>query len=244
MKIYSFGVDFDYKLFLLDGNGDAIEPSADSPSIYVYSSKPTIEDVQAGSGSVVGSEITSWTDNGNGRTIAIPAISDPDPNEEFPTIHDYYIGIVFTVETSGQEQCVIRHLPIRRITGLDNELTVTVADLEVYLSGIDGYIDEAQQALMVSAAKAEVRAELTAKRFEYARIQNPEELKSALTAKTLMLVALDQRAQGTDGFETLYEESKRRYEKFIGALPLEIDTDLDGEADKVETKSRFAVISV
>lgn len=244
MKIYSFGVDFDYKLFLLDGSGNSIEPSADAPTIRVYSSKPTIEQVKNGTGDIVGLSITTWSDNGNGRTIAIPAIDDPEPNEEFPKIHDYYLGALFTLETSGQQQAIIRHLPIRRITGVDNELSIVAADLEVYLSGVDSYVSEVRQANFITAANSEIRAELTAKRFEYAKIQNPDVLKGAVVAKTLMLIALDQIADGTDGFQALYDESKRRYSTFLASVPLYLDDDLDGEADSVETKMRYGIIEV
>ena len=241
MAAYVFGQDISFQFFPKDDEGDPVTPSADSPSIWIYSDRPdrdTVKNETGATSSVVGSEITSWTPSGNSREFTIPAISDPDTSSG--TYSDtYYAGIKYTLETSGQQQINIVAFIVSRTVGYDVELDVPAADIEKYFPQIDAYVTEVQQDSFVTEAIEEIRATLRDSGFDWAKIRRPDRLRLVVIHKVLSRVALSQYAGGDDGFLTMYEQSKLTADSMLSSVKLEYDSTGDQQTDSERSKGNF-----
>lgn len=241
MSAYIFGRDFTLTFYPKDTEGNAVAPSGDSPSIYIYSERPsrdTVINEDGSTSSIVGSEITAWSGSGTGREISVTAIQDPDQDGPINT-RDYYLGVRFTLKSSGQQQASIVPFEVSRALGYDVELSVTASDIEKYFPDVDSWVSDSQQNAFATEAIEEVKAELRDSGYEWALIRRPDRLRLVVIHKVLTRIALSQRASGDDGFLALYEESKSTAIAMLSSLSLEYDSSGDGEADKEVKKRSF-----
>lgn len=240
-NIYTFGQAFTYSYYPRDASGNVLTPSADAPSIWVYSDRPSRAEAQAGTGSTVGIEITSWSNTGNYWDITIPAITDPDDDATTHT-RTYWIAVNYTLDTSGDTMTTINSVLVSRPLGYDNELNVTTANLEVFFTGVDGYLSDAQQSSLISQVQDDIKGSFKNNGYEFAMVKNPERLKQAAIHRCLYYVARDQIAEGNEGFELLMTESKGEFEAKMSSLVLDYDRDLDGDEDSEIVQSDFTYV--
>ena len=244
MATYQFGKQFTYPFYARDKDGAAITTLQASPSIWIYSEKPSRETVRTETGTtdfLVGSEITTWTQSGNAWNITIPQIADPDTDDN-QFVHTYYIGIRYQIESGGDELISISAFELTRPFGYDNELNVTTADIMKFFPQVDEYHSTSAQTDFLDEATRQVKADLNTAGYELYKGRNFDGLRYAVIWKTLylMALALNLQNQEDEGLRVLIDESKEQYTARIQNAPIELDTDDDGEADTEVTKMNIA----
>lgn len=243
MKYY-FGKDITFKFYAMNEDGERVVPSSDNPSIYIYSESVDRNTVRNESGStttLVGTEITSWTESDEAYSFTIPAVDDPDPDSEVE-YQDYYAGIRFYLQSSEQQQVVIRQFRIYRVLGHDEKITVQPEDLEQKFNAVSDYKNEAQQLDYIDIATEEVRAELRNEGFKWAYITEPRRLKRVVIDRALIEICNSEIASGNLGLEDYRDELKESYTMKIKSLVLAYDSDGDGEPDAQIQKANAARI--
>lgn len=231
---FKFGVDIIYKFYPLKdeiASDDAFDITRfGTPTIYLYTDKPTRAAAIAGTGAVA--TISSWsnTTDGRGKQFTIPAIDDPDTSAESAN-YQYWLAINFVLQSGEQTQTVLRMLPIKRLMGHHSTAMPTVEDLESIHPNIGEYffdhvlLDALQNALNI------IKLRLKSAGWDYANIWNPDELRLAVAYKTLSELALSQIAGG-GAWSDKQKEYKSTYESLIKEIEFLIDKDTDGEPDK------------
>lgn len=234
---YPFGQDIKYYFYPQVDNATAAGIPSQSPTIYVFtdSNKPTRSAAIAGTGKL-GSAITSWTQEGGGYYFTIPAISDPDPSGTDDE-RVYWIAINFILKTAGQTQTVLKALPLERIQAQEKVLAVTINDIQALFPAVRDYVNDAELNAMIAASIADVKATLLNKGFQWAQIQRPDRLKTAVIFLSLSQVMLSQRKQVNDNFDLNFVEYKALYQSAMNGLKLEYDENKDGEATPEEGKN-------
>jgi len=236
MKRYYFGKDFTifYKYDL-----EAI-PSADAPTIAIYSEKPSKDNAQACTGTYkLGSTITSWS-NANTReatkTISIPAIVDPAPDSD--TVEDeYYIAINYTLKASGQAQTVILPFFISRTIGQISAPEVDPADIKKLLPIIGDRLGDVELDDFIDIAVMQLKSELLKKGLRWEQVTNQSDLHLAILYKAASLAEHSE-------FDTVGDEHYKRYEDYnamyateISNLTIKVDTNQDGSPEVATKKS-------
>lgn len=236
MEKYYFGKDlkvfFAYQL-------DSI-PSADSPSICVFSEKPTRDEAQACAGIYkVGSTITSWADSKtrpNNKLIAITAISDPDPDSD--TIEDeYYLAINYTLKASGQVQTIIRPFIINRVTAQISAPNVNPKDIKRLLPIIGKRIDDVILDDFIDVACMLIKAELSKRGYKWEQVTNQSDLHLPILYKAASLAEHSEFKNETDEHYVRARDYQTEYDNLISNLVIKVDTNQDGQAEAATSKN-------
>jgi hypothetical protein len=241
---YAFGQNITYWFYPLLDNDTASVPSAvqsQTPAIYVFDeSAPSRSDAATGSGSL--QTISTWTWNTQRRawSFTVSAIPDPDPGSNIPT-RTYWIAINFVLQSAGQIQTVIKPFQLERVVGHDKVVSVTEENLKVYFPQVEAYSSDVQRKAYISQAIEEVKGELRAKGYEWAKITRADRLDICVTYKALSLIMLGQIQEQDDKFSIKYEEYKKNFQSNLDSLKVEYQ---QMEAGTIETARPSAVILI
>jgi hypothetical protein len=244
---YAFGQDIELGFYPLVDNEPAEIPSAlqaQTPAIYLYRDLPNKADAATGAGSPL-QTITSWTWDSakNGWTFTVDGIDDPDPTSTGP-VNPHWVAINFLLSSGEQSQLVLQALDIQKVAAHLRVLDVTDDDLKALLPQITSHSTAVQRADYTSKATSQVKAKLKARGFEWAMLNRPDELKNAVTYKTLWLFCLAQVQAGNDKFAFKLAAFADLYTTEIDGMPIPIDTDGDGKPDTVakpQTKTAWVI---
>lgn len=221
---YPFGQNITYWFYpLLDDDAATIPAAvqAQTPSIYVFDeSIPNRSDAASGANSL--QAITSWTWSGQKKawSFAVPAISDPHPDSNITT-RVYWIAINFVLQSGGQVQTTIKPLQLERVVGHDKVVSVTEDDLRAYFPQIDAYSSDVQRKAFISQAIEEIKGELRAKGYEWAKITRADRLDLCVIYKALAMVMLGQIQEPSDKFSIKYQEYKAGFQSNLDSLKFE-----------------------
>jgi hypothetical protein len=214
-------------------------------AIYVFGpdSMPTRDAAAAGTGAIATISSWTWDSARQGFYFTVPAITDPDPNSSM-SIRTYWFGVNFRLQTSKQIQTVLRSQYVERVKGPADSVYVTDDDLIAYYNEILSYSTSDQRQRAIDQALINVKAELKAKGYLWARIHRADQLKSATTLKALTILCLSKIQQGNDKFALKYGEYKEMYRTQIDSVILEYDADGDGAPDGNVTPSSGTIFLV
>lgn len=228
---YIFGKDISRKFYPLLDDQPYQLPSQ-SPTIYIFSSQPSLNDARDGGGAVA--TISSWTQNSLSPydcSYTITAIEDPAPESNIPQ-RTYYEAINYIAKSGGQTQTVLRTIDLERGSGAPEVIGVTYSDLvEVYPAIVD-YVSESEITSIINIAKSEVELKLKGKGIRWSDIQNHAELKRAIAYRSIQLVSESQITEPDDKFVTRREIYKEKFNESMKDTILYVDTNRDGIPDK------------
>lgn len=241
---YPFGQNITYWFYPLLDNDTASIPAAvtsQTPAIHVFDeSVPSRSNALSGSGSL--QSITSWTWNSSKKawSFTIPAVADPHPDSNIPT-RTYWIALNFILQTAGQTQTVIKPLQLERIVGHDKVVSVTEENLRAYFPQVDAYSSDVQRRAYISQAVEEIKGELRAKGYEWAKITRADRLDLCVTYKALSLIMLGQIQEPADKFSIKFAEYKANFQSNLDSLKVEYQ---QMEAGTIETARGTATILI
>jgi hypothetical protein len=239
---YPFGQNITYWFYPLLDNGSASIPTAvqsQTPAIYVFDeSVPSRSNAASGSGNL--QTITAWTWSAQKKawSFTIPAISDPYPDSNIPT-RTYWIALNFILQSAGQTQTIIKPLQLERVVGHDKVVSVTEENLRTYFPQVDAYSSDVQRKAYISQATEEIKGELKAKGYEWAKITRADRLDLCVTYKALSLIMLGQIQEPGDKFSIKYQEYKSSFQANLDSIKFEYQ---QMEAGFIETGKGASLI--
>lgn len=232
---YPFGQNITYWFYPLLDNNTANIPSvveSQSPSIYVFGENaPSRSNAATGTGSLQTISSWNWSSQKRSWSFVISAISDPSPDSNITT-RIYWVAINFILQTAGQVQTVIRPLQLERVVGHDRVVSVTEEDLRSYFPQVDAYSSDIQRRAYISQAAEEIKGELKARGYEWAKITRADRLDLCVTYKALSLIMLGQIQEPGDKFSIKYQEYKAGFQSNLDSLKVEYQ---QAETGAIET---------
>jgi hypothetical protein len=213
--MYIFGKAFKYQFYPLNDDKFVDIQAITAPdSIYIFSEQPSITEAKAGTGNL--QQISTWSDikDGNGKEIDVAAIEDPDDEAEWQR-YDYWIAINTPLESGGDVQTIIRHLPIGRIRAHHKPVTVDNNDLQKIYSTIDTIASDVDQKNAIQLAILEAQKTLQTSGYEWGEIWEPQELNIAIS---YMAVGSLMREQIREPQDDWFDKAEYYEDKGLGLL--------------------------
>ena len=221
---YPFGQNITYWFYPLLDNDTAVVPSAvqsQTPAIYVFDeSVPSRGDAASGANSLQTVSTWVWSSQKKAWSFTIQAINDPHPDSNIPT-RTYWVALNFRLQSAGQVQTVIKPLQLERVVGHDKVVSVTEEDLRAYFPQIDAYSSDVQRKAFISQALIEIKGELRAKGYEWAKITRADRLDLCVIYKALSMVMVGQIQEPGDKFSIKYKEYKSGFQSNLDSLKFE-----------------------
>lgn len=241
---YPFGQNITYWFYPLLDNDTAVVPSAvqsQTPSIYVFDeSAPSRGDAASGANSLQTVSSWTWSSQKKAWSFTIQAINDPHPDSNIPT-RTYWVALNFILQSAGQVQTVIKPLQLERVVGHDKVVSVTEEDLRAYFPQIDAYSSDVQRKAFISQALVEIKGELRAKGYEWAKITRADRLDLCVIYKALSMVMVGQIQEPSDKFSIKYQEYKSGFQSNLDSLKFEYQ---QMEGGTIETGKGTATIII
>ena len=241
---YPFGQNITYWFYPLLDNDTAVVPSAvqsQTPSIYVFDeSIPNRSNAASGSGSIQTISSWTWSAQKQAWSFTVQAVNDPYPDSNIPT-RTYWIALNFILQSAGQTQTVIKPLQLERVVGHDKVVLVTEEDLRAYFPQIDAYSSDIQRKAFISQALVEIKGELRAKGYEWAKITRADRLDLCVIYKALAMVMVGQIQEPGDKFSIKYQEYKNGFQSNLDSLKFEYQ---QMEGGTIETGKGTATIII
>lgn len=238
-----FGKDFQ-RTFYLVLDGEPIKLPSQTPTIYIFSSAPTRDEAQAGTGAV--ETITSWNQDAAspyGCTYTVSAIDDPSPDEATPEPAWYWAAISYVAETSEQTQTAIQAFLLERGATPATLPHITPADLIDVYPAINDYLEDEELRAQIAVALSLMITELEAKGIEWGKLGDLHKLKLALAFRAIALSSFSQVKEEGDKFHLRYIEFTRLYSTVMEAIRLPYDKDGNGKPEQVvEAKRSYAIL--
>jgi hypothetical protein len=227
---YNFGRSITRQLFPTEGDEPISLPSQ-SPSIYLFTEMPSLEDAAAGTGAF--STISYWTHaltEPYPRTYSIPPIYDPEPTGSTPS-RGYWEAINYVHAAGGQTRTLLRQFDVERGEALDSQPGTTRQDVIDAYPAITNYLSEPQIDEFISIALVLLKVDLEASGMRWSRIKDLHKTKLALTFRTIAEGSLSQVKDPNDRFAFRAAEYERKYKNILSKITLPYDKDGDGEAE-------------
>lgn len=233
MTSYVFGKDITRKFYPLEDN-EPIDLPSQVPSIYLFSSMPTLDHARSGTGAL-SAAINYWEETPTTpftRTYTIPAIEDPNPTSLVPNL-GYWEAVNYIVKTSGQIQTKLRQFDIEKAKATETVPGTLVQDLKDIYPNIGSYVlDDTVLSTFIKVAEDQIKIEFRQLGVDWGDIVSLKEFKYALAFLTIQYFSESQIIAGDDKFAIRAEIYSKRYEATIAKIKLKYDPDGDGFADK------------
>lgn len=239
-----FGKDITRSFTADDGQAAVLLPTQ-APTIYIFSTYPTLDGAQNGTGAVA--TISTWQQSlATGEcTYTIPAIADPYPESAFVE-RDYFEAINYILQTSGQTQTKIRGFSIRRADALESIPGTTPADIKAAWPHVNAYITDAQLEKAIGLAEIQVRHDLAAKGYTWGRIFNLADTRIGIAFKAIEMAAAGEMSRNgaQEKFAWMVNYFAGKYADYMGTIKLPMDKDGDGVADiTIDARAPYQVIT-
>jgi len=238
---YTFGQDFTYKVYpLVDDNLVTTIP-AHTATLYVYDAKPSRSDIATGAGSIAGPISATWTANATSCSFTIPAIDDPDPTAQEPSVI-YWVSVKFQLTASEQYQYLVRYLDMDRVAAHDKTVDIAYTDLLVLSPSLSSYAGVSELTAQITAATAMVKARLRNRGYEWAELSRADRLNDVVRFLALANTYQSKMQRPGDQFDKLYEDYKKASEELFSALKLEYDEQEEGKDEDEVDIGTFGII--
>jgi hypothetical protein len=236
---YPFAQDFTYHFFPLvneDAATVAANVQSQTPAIYVFLNRPDRTSASNGTGSLQTISTWTWGATYDGAwDVPVSAVADPNPTSE-QRQWLFWICFNFVLKLGGTTQCVIREMPMERVTGQGNTVTTDQNDLRAIWPQVDAYASEPQRKAYITQSTEEVRAYLRAAGWEWSRINRLDRLNMVVAYKALAIICLGQSQAPNDKFYAKYVEYRDTYKEMRDSLRFEYDANGLGATDTTQTQ--------
>lgn len=243
MSYSVFGKAISRKFYPLINDNPNQLPSQ-NPTIYVFTSQPTLNDARDGGGAQ--QTISTWSQNSSSPyecTYTIAAIEDPDPESAVPQ-RTYYVAINYVLVAAGQVQTVLQTLDIERASGTDSVHGITYSDLVEVYPAITAYASNNQLGSIINIAQDELELKLRGKGIRLSDVQNIDEARRAIAYRAIQLLSEAQISTPDDKWATRREIYKEKFQESLKDTILYVDTNRDGIPDSVATgEPRYVIVT-
>lgn len=94
----------------------------------IYTAQPTDSQITGHTGHIAGSEVTTWTQEGDEMQIEFPALTDPNPSSA-TDYEIYYIALNFKYQSGGEEKWIVRPVIVWRPDSMVSKIKVQALDV-------------------------------------------------------------------------------------------------------------------
>ena len=237
MNPYNFGQDFEYKFAVFNdksGSYKSLAAVTDTPAIYIYDHKPTRENASSGADSPVAT-ITDWANDTEttGKKITIPAITDPEPNNEWK-VHEYWIAINYVLVNGGDSFLDLRLIKLSRPKTTGAPFSAQTSVLQEIFSKVGSYASASDQATKIALARKLVAAEFEGNGFDWCELYEPQDLNLAISYRALAELFSTSKFIGTEEIGELADRFRDNSDKLIKYLKLLFTTKQNGQPNTSE----------
>ena len=240
MTAYLFGKDIARKFYPLEDN-EPIDLPSQAPSIYIFSTMPSLSDARSGTGAIASTAY--WVEtyvSPYQRAYTILAIPDPSPTSATPRETTYFEAVNFVTKASGQTQTHISAFDVEKPRASETVPGTTVQDLKDIYPKIASYYNDTELARYLVVAQDMIKIDLRAKDVDWGDIDGLKNLKYALAYLTIQYCAEAQIVESGDKHTLRADIYSRRYEALMGKIKIPYDPDGDGIKDQ-ETSQPWAI---
>lgn len=226
MSRYNWGRDIARAIYP-QLNGAAVELPTQSPSIYLFDSKPTEDDAKAGTGAI-SAQLTTWVEDSSspfGRTFTHTAI-DKDGDD----VKRYWEAVGY-VDTSETEHVVIRSFLVGDMLETDEIPGATATTLKDIYPSIGNYVSDTDLDEILDVAEEILRLDLEAKGTNWTRVYNLQKYKLTLAFKAIELSSMGQVRRTGDRFDRRVSYFQNLYSSNLSMIKLPYDFDGTGAPD-------------
>lgn len=228
--VYTFGRDITRAFYPIE-NEQPINLYSQTPTIYIFSTKPSRAVAAAGTGAI--ETISVWNEAVESpypRTYTISAIDDPDVNASSQDA-TYWEAINFKLKVLEQTQTFIRSFDVSRTTAqYDAPGTVPADVVAIFKNALDYWTYEEIEANIAMAIEV-FKIDLIARGWRWSDVGELRFARYAIAYKALSTLCFGEVAEPDDRFDRRHAEYKTEYETLKNAIPLRADTDRDGTPD-------------
>lgn len=220
-----YGKDWTYVYYPPD-DPDFTPLASTSPSVYIFSTRPSESTARSGTGAL--QTISTWSEYGNPirRELAVTTITDPQDGTKEAV---YWIAVNYLLKTSGQKQLDLQSFILVTPDGFYADPTPSVEYIKGISSSIGSYYVDSNIEAYSKLGLSQLKKQLKAKGFEWAQIENRDDLKLAIAYKALSLMMLEQISESGDRFSKRYDEYKASYDTLILSFGVDYDANKDGQ---------------
>lgn len=236
MTVYLFGQDLTVNFYPLKDNkkltqADFATVTMQDSYLFAYNARPTKAAAAAGTGALVTLTAASWSANSAyGFSYSLDAINDPDQASSIYR-RVYYLAVNFKLDSSEQTQTVIEPMIFMRSSAELESITVSAEDLKQRFPKLGSYISDAELNDIIEDAIVELKLDLQGQEMPYKGIVQPDALEQAVAYKAIELASDTLIRDTDDRHDKRRERYEQKYKNALKLVPIDIDTDEDGEPD-------------
>lgn len=235
---YPYGKDFTHYFYPVDLDGNALDIAVTAPAIYIYRTRPTLDQARAGTGSPLETVIT-WSDVPGGKSIAFDAVDDPAPTQaeyEWP----YYIAVNYYLTATEQKQTRIDEIILFKALAQTTSHGVTAEFIKKIYPAIPAYVTDSRIEDHTEIGLEVLKIDLEKSGFKWAQVPDARKYRLALAAKTVQLASESLRIEEGDKFDLFAKTMEALYAKSL-SVSVPYDSDRDGVPDTKTEKAGYQI---
>lgn len=205
--------------------------STDSPSIYLFSSEPSLTVARAGTEAL--QTLSSWTRAVNApflNAYNFAAVSDPDPTGATDS-YTYWEAINYYPEAGGQKETVIRNFAISRAQAGEDSAGTSIDDVKKVYPAIESYLTDTQLTDILDSALEQMKIDLEAVKLSWGKIKSQSRLKLTLAYLCIAMSSESQIMPPQDKFTKRAEIYNEKYAQNLKKISLSYDSNGNSTAD-------------
>lgn len=207
--------------------GEAIDPVAQSPTIYIFDSKPTDDNARNNTDSSAVETISSWTETStNYRPFTVAAIADPADGS---LTERYWAAINYIIATSGSSTLDIQVFRLSRPDGHTANIRPTVKQIKNEDKTLKDHFSDVEINAAIGLAENRVKITLDNKGMPIERVENPEDVTTLVKYRAIADLWLDEIAEAEDRFHVKFRVWEKLFEDLKDGIKLDVDVDGDDD---------------
>lgn len=229
---YVFGKSISRKFYPLLDNEPVLLPSQ-VPSIWLYSSQPSLAEAQSGANRIATYDVSYWEESAPyERTYTINSIPDPEPTGSTKA-RGYWEVVRFVAQSSQQTQTSIRFFEVERLEETDTTPETSVQTLKNLCPQCADYFSDPELEQYIDNSIELVRLELEGKGMSWGDLFNLHKLTKAVAYRALMDAWSNQIQLEGDRFFIWASQYREGYKVAMSSITIGLDTDGDNKPDAV-----------
>lgn len=230
MIVKPFGAAWNYT-YKPQVGGEYVTPTG-TPSIYVFTDRPSEAVARAGTGAIQTISAWTYTASTNSALFSVAAIADPqDGTRE----KDYWIAINYSINSGAQKQLDLRSFRLSIPDGMDENPTPTVASIFTeYDRHLDAEFEPGDVPLFITRAEKKVKRDLKWSGYSWPKVESMSDLYEAVAHATLMYLYNDLIKTPNDVWDLKYQRAEADYKVFLGSIKIIYDENEDNQIDENE----------
>lgn len=241
---YSFATPFMFGFYVEKGEGSYYDIASllTPPDVYLFDEKPSRELAQTGTDAL--QTINAWvpTTNPIGAIITVGEILDPNPSSNVDT-ETYYLAINYRLADGGEVVTDIEEIEVSRAFGNSDPVKTDLSTLQELFHDVDRHASETEQLTSITVALAKTRLAVNSRGIlDWDRLKNKGDLDLIISMLAMSNIYFNKSQESDDHWYQKFEKMQTDAYSLIKDIPLEVDTDNDGDTDIEEEIGNYITL--